>query len=551
MDLEIIGIGSALVDITVQTDEDFLRSENLPKGGMTLVDAERSRSLLEKLAGQPMEFSPGGATANVMASFAYCGGRAGFIGKTGCDEMGDYFAAETERAGVTFIRLVNDDLPTGTGLTLVTPDGERTFATHLGAAMNLAPGDLSAEMINQAPILHLEAYLVFNRELFDFILRSSRGQRISMDLSSFDVVRENLEYLERIAAKYLDIVFANEDESLAFTGLAPADSLKVLARLCDMAIIKEGEKGSHLANGSHRVFLPAEKVWVTDTNGAGDAYAGAVLFGLSRGMSISACGRIGTRAGSLAVSRLGARSTEEHARILRDFAGELDLMMTRRLEAGSLTPEVVVNVGREIAGFHRRAETCPEPEKYGSVEWIGTAVSDALRQLEPYIGVTLSQAQFDSLTDHLTGFLSRKAEAFAGRVESGKIIACHGELHMEHICLGDAVTILDCLEFDERFSYSDPANDVGFLAVDLDFHGRSDLAEIFVDAYVRESGDTPILTLLPFYKAHRACVRGWLVSSRLDDEAVSEQEVKAVLATAEKFFGLAVRYATREAVNQG
>lgn len=325
MNLEILGIGSALVDITVQVDDSFLEAENLPKGGMTLVDARRSKELLDKLSHLPTEMSPGGATANVMASFAHCGGKAGFIGKVGADEMGEYFTAETEKAGVEFIRLTSEETPTGIGLTLITSDGQRTFATNLGAAVELSPDELPADLLNQAPVIHVEAYLIFNRELIDYILDMAKanGQRVSMDLSSFGVVQENLDYLKRIAESHLDIVFANEDECLAFTGLSPKESLDIVSEVCEITVIKEGEAGSHIARGTEKISLSANEVTVVDTNGAGDAYAGGVLFGLCKELHIELCGKIGTHAGGLAVSQRGARLTEENIRILAEFASRI------------------------------------------------------------------------------------------------------------------------------------------------------------------------------------------------------------------------------------
>ncbi len=324
MDLEIIGIGSALVDVTVLIDDTFLLAEGLPKGGMTLVEADRSKELLKMLADFPHEFSPGGATANIMAAFANCGGKPGFIGKVGRDEMGDYFSRETRKAGVEFLKLTSEDKPTGIVLTLITPDGQRTFATHLGAAVELSPAEVTADLLNQAPIVQVEAYLVFNRELIDHILDMAKanGQKISMDLSSFGVVEENLEYFQKKARTHLDIIFANEDECLAFTGLPPKESLAQIKEVCEIAIVKEGKAGSHIARGDEVISFSAEVVDAVDTNGAGDAYAGGVLYGLCRGLDARACGLIGTKAGALAVSQKGARLTAENARILGEFAAE-------------------------------------------------------------------------------------------------------------------------------------------------------------------------------------------------------------------------------------
>lgn len=542
--LEILGIGSALVDVTVHVDEAFLASEGLPKGGMTLVDGERSRQLLARLSGAEWDLSPGGATANVMAAFAHCGGRPGFIGKVGEDEMGEYFARETEKEGVTFLKLTSPSIPTGVGLTLVTPDGERTFATHLGAAVELAPSDLPSGLIGQAPIVHVEAYLVFNRDLLDHILDTAKanGQKISMDLSSFGVVKENIEYFERIAGTHLDIVFANEDESLAFTGLAPGHSLDVFSRLCEIAVVKEGANGSHLRHRAHRVYIPAERVRVEDTNGAGDAYAGAVLYGLSRGMSISTCGRMGTRAGSLVVGQRGARSNAENARILRDFASAMDVLMMRRLEAGSLTAETVAQVGKEVAAFHAAAEVSSPTQGYGTVAMLRSFTGEHLAKMERFIGLTLSREQHLRFGRYFSRWYEDHAADFEKRIEQHRIRRCHGELHMEHISLGDAVTILDCLEFDETFEYSDTANDVAFLMTDLDFHGRSDLSRDFEVAYVEHSGDVDLEGILPYYKVLRALVRGLLTSLRLSDPEISSEEREAVTNTAREYFGLAESY---------
>lgn len=542
---EIIGIGSALVDITVRVDESFLQAEGLPKGGMTLIDADRSQELLRRFPEDVRELSPGGATANVMAAFAHCGGRPAFIGKVGKDPMGDYFKRETERTGVTFIELRSEKVPTGTAFTFITPDGERTFATYLGAAVELSPADLPPDRLCRAPILHIEAYLVVNRKLMDYLLTTGKanGQKISMDLSSFGVVQENLDYFEKIAGSHLNIIFANEDESLAFTGLSPRDSLDVFSRFCEIAVVKEGANGSYLARRNHKVYLPAQKIWVEDTNGAGDAYAGAVLYGLSRGMSISTCGRLGTHAGALIVSQKGARVMEERAGILRDFAAAMDRLMIRRLEAGSLTPDLVAAAGREVADFHAAAERCPEGS--AMLQSLRASIGESLAQMKAYAGITLSEEQQQIIQEYVEFFMETYGEFFESRLREGRIVACHGDLHMEHILLGDRITILECLEFDRRFRYNDAAMDVAFLALDLDYHGRSDLGETFVNAYVERAGDDLIYDLVPFYKVLRALQRGNLISLRLENALLAEGERKSTIATARRYFALAESYAVK------
>ena len=174
MKFEILGIGSALVDVMIEVEDSFLEKEGLPKGGMTLVESGRSKELLAKFPDSEKKFCPGGAAANVIASFACCGGNAAFAGKIGKDKTGHYFKSETERAGVHYIDLLSPEKQTGIVVSFITSDGQRTFATHLGAAVEMKPADLTASLLNQAPLLLVEAYLVFNPLLFSHILETAK-----------------------------------------------------------------------------------------------------------------------------------------------------------------------------------------------------------------------------------------------------------------------------------------------------------------------------------------------------------------------------------------
>ncbi|MBN2143786.1 MAG: adenosine kinase [Candidatus Aureabacteria bacterium] len=326
MPFEILGIGSALVDVMIRVNDEFLTKEGLPKGGMTLVEADRSKDLLDQFPDSAKQFCPGGAAANVIASFACCGGNAAFAGKIGKDKTGDYFKTQTEKALVHYLELYSPDRQTGIVVSFITPDGERTFATHLGAAVEMTPDDLTPAVMNQAPLLLVEAYLVFNPDLFTHILKTARtnGQKMALDLSSFTVVEQNKDRFKKaLENKYVDILFANEDESRAFTGLPPQESLNVFTSYCETAVVKEGGKGSFISKNGRTVRIPAEKVNVADTNGAGDAYAGGILFGLSKNLDIQTAGALGSKAGALIVSQSGARLTPENAAILNDYAKKI------------------------------------------------------------------------------------------------------------------------------------------------------------------------------------------------------------------------------------
>ncbi|EKD26046.1 MAG: PfkB family carbohydrate kinase [uncultured bacterium] len=325
MNFEIIGIGSALTDMTFNVTDSFLASENLPKGGMTLIEKDRLFELLDKFKNTKKQMSPGGATANVITSYAHCTGKAAFIGKIGADNTGDFFKKETEKSGVKFIELKSDKLNSGIVLSFITQDGQRTFATHLGASVDLSPKDLTAELLNQAPVVHVEAYLVFNRDVINHIfnLAKKNNQKISMDLSSFTVVSQNLDFFRKIVENEVDILFANEDECKAYTGLSPKDSIDIFRKSCPISVLKEGANGSYISTDKETVFFSAEKVNVIDTNGAGDAYAGGVLYGLCNNLGIHKAGLIGTKAGALAVSQSGARLNNANVKKLKKYVKEI------------------------------------------------------------------------------------------------------------------------------------------------------------------------------------------------------------------------------------
>lgn len=318
MQLEILGIGSALVDITVLVDDTFLSDHQLPKGGMTLVEHPVSESMLSKLKAENPAYSAGGAAANVISTFAALGGQGGFIGKINQDHLGELFKNHTQNAGVHFFPVFSEQLATGRVLSLISEDSERTFATYLGAASEMTPDDFNTEIFGQTSILLIEAYLIFNEALFIYILEQAKAKqcRIALDLSSFTVVNAKKELLQQIVREYVDILFANEEECLAFTGKNPENSLHELTQLCDLVVLKEGGKGSWVGKGEQIFNIKTAQVDVKDTNGAGDAYAGGFLYGLSRNCTPDVCGQIGSLAGSLMVSQSSARFTEDNIQLL-------------------------------------------------------------------------------------------------------------------------------------------------------------------------------------------------------------------------------------------
>jgi sugar/nucleoside kinase (ribokinase family) len=308
----IVGIGSALVDILVQLkDDQLLDTFQLPKGSMTLVNAELSQKMLDRTADIDRSIETGGSSANTVRAIAQLGGKAGFIGKISNDEMGHFFKDEFEKSNIT-PHLFFSQIPTGKAATLISPDSERTFGTYLGAASELSVDELSEKLFANYDYLHIEGYLVFNHELIEGILKLAKkqGLKISLDMASFNVVDANLEFLTRLVEEYVDIVFANEEEAKSYTGLEPEAALKKIASQCEIAIVKIGKKGSLIQAGNQFIQVETPIVKSIDTTGAGDVYASGFLFGLANNKGLQECGKLGSLLASKVIQVLGAKIPE-------------------------------------------------------------------------------------------------------------------------------------------------------------------------------------------------------------------------------------------------
>lgn len=310
-DYDVMGVGSALLDFIVKVDDSFLDSQNLRKGGMHLVDAVRSSAILKALSGKSLETVPGGSAANAAAGVACLGGKSLFLGTVGDDDYGRLYVKETVKAGVASRIGVSHSL-TGHAITFITPDLERTFATHLGAALNLRATYVKEEDIRRARIIHFEAYLFEMPELREASIRAmelarSCATRVSVDLSDPFLVERIRGTLDLVLNRYTDIVFANEEEALAYTGHTGTSALEALGSRCAIAAVKLGSKGSLVLEDKHVYEVESFPVDVVNTNGAGDMYAAGLHLGLCRGMNPGEAGRIGSFAASRIVASPGAR----------------------------------------------------------------------------------------------------------------------------------------------------------------------------------------------------------------------------------------------------
>ena len=306
---KILGIGSALVDILTQTpNEQILQELNLPKGSMTYVDAQTSVAIGEKLAHLGSQMASGGSAANTMSGLAQLGVEAGFLSKVGRDDIGRFFEKQMTETHVKPLML-KSDTPSGRVQAIVTPDGERTFATCLGAAAEMCAEDIKPELFEGWDILYVEGYLVANPTMLRKAVETAKaqGMTIAIDMASYNVVEENRDFLLELINNYVDIVFANEKEAFALTGMEPEAALHYIAERCDIAVVKVGAKGAWVQHGDQIVFIPPMDAQVIDTTGAGDMWAAGFLAGLIKDETLLRCGTIGTLLASNIIEVVGAK----------------------------------------------------------------------------------------------------------------------------------------------------------------------------------------------------------------------------------------------------
>ncbi len=311
----VIGIGNALTDMLVNLKNDqVLNQFHLPKGSMNLVDTTLQTEISKSVAGLPYSLSVGGSAGNTIRAMARLGASVGFIGKVGQDTTGDFFVQALENLQIR-PALFRGKERSGKCVSLISPDGERTMVTHLGAALELSAPEIVPALFEGYDCLYIEGYLVQNHDLIRTAVQTAKacGLQVEIDLASYNVVAENLEFLRGLVRDYVDIVFANEDEAKVFTGeKEPVNALQAISELADLAVVKIGMRGALIKQGgrvSHVGIMAAAKR--VDTTGAGDFYAAGFLAGLCEGLSLRQCGTIGAIAAGKVIEVVGTTFGEE------------------------------------------------------------------------------------------------------------------------------------------------------------------------------------------------------------------------------------------------
>jgi sugar/nucleoside kinase (ribokinase family) len=309
----ILGIGNALVDVlAVAEDDSLLEKYNLPKGSMQHVNEQRANEVYTDLKKLGASIISGGSAANTIAGLSQLGLKTGFLGKVGNDEPGDFYNDDLARLGVKSL-LLRGEKGTGRAMVVISPDSERTFAVYLGAAIEMTSNNINPSIFDNYDYFHIEGYLLQDHNLIETAAKTAHHKKkiISLDLASYNVVDENVDFLHEIINNYVNIVFANEEEAKSFTGEEPEKAVEIISELCDIAIVKIGAKGSLVRQNSITHRIAATDVKPLDLTGAGDLYASGFLYGLSLGKDVETCAGIGTICAGEIIQVIGTKLSHD------------------------------------------------------------------------------------------------------------------------------------------------------------------------------------------------------------------------------------------------
>lgn len=307
---KVLGFGAALVDMLAKVDDSWIQKSGFAKGDMRMVDYPVLKSFLDRV--ENPQTVPGGSAGNTMVGVAKLGGKSAFVSKIGQDALGELFENHLRKAGVES-RLLKSPVATGTVLSVVTPDAERTMFTYLGASNDFTLADVTEKLFDGVDYFYVEGYRAYDEACFEGAIRSAHklGLKTVLDFGSFGTVNDCRKTFERLMAdRMIDIVIANEEEAKAVTGVAEDEALAKLAETSEIAVVKIGKRGALISGNGESIHVAAGEAKAIDTTGAGDLWASGFLFGMLSGWTLERSAKLGSIVSNEVVQVVGAQIPE-------------------------------------------------------------------------------------------------------------------------------------------------------------------------------------------------------------------------------------------------
>lgn len=308
-----IGLGNALVDVLLKLESDDVLAEvGIAKGAMDMINRDQMVTIRKTQENLERSQAPGGSVCNTMRAMACLGSKTGFIGKIGDDTVGEYYEQELKKAGVAPYFLRTEGI-SGSCTVLISPDGERTMGTFLGPGPDITSQEIKDEILRNYNCIYIEGYLLVNEELVKGTMQKAKnaGLKVALDLSNFNIVNAFHGLLEDIIPNYVDILFSNESEAEAFTGLKAQDAVRVLSEKVEISLVTLGKEGALVGSKGQVISVPAEGGKPVDTTGAGDHFAAGFLYGQSIGATLEQSARIGSLLAGYIIDVVGAQIPDD------------------------------------------------------------------------------------------------------------------------------------------------------------------------------------------------------------------------------------------------
>jgi sugar/nucleoside kinase (ribokinase family) len=320
----VLGVGHACIDLLIPVSEEFLMHLPGKKGGAQPIGIEMLNDILAASQAKP-HLATGGSCANTIKGLASLGERCAFLSQVGTDALGEHFMQYMKSLGIVglFSKSIH---PTAQVLCLITPDGQRTMRFYAGCSEEMSENYLHPNYFKGVTLLHIDAYTIRNGHLVESVMQLAKeaNAKISIDLSSFELIHQFHGPLTQLLFQYVDIVFANEDETKALTRLDAFEGCFKLQQMCPIAVVLMGEKGCLVGHQGELLHSPAFPAQVIDTTGAGDLFASGFLYGYLQNYSLAKCARIGNRLGSAIIEVQGAELPAEKWKTVRPILDLLD-----------------------------------------------------------------------------------------------------------------------------------------------------------------------------------------------------------------------------------